>query len=74
MVVPIRAIFADRDGMDIVWRVENGAVTDSVVVKTGINDFTRVEIIEGLKEGDTISLTEPARAGEDNKQEMTVSF
>ncbi|MCD4829065.1 MAG: efflux RND transporter periplasmic adaptor subunit [Candidatus Cloacimonetes bacterium] len=66
LVIPIRAIFVNRDGMDIVWRYENGAIIDSVIVKTGINDFTRVEIIEGVAEGDSLALSEPRRRGQGN--------
>ena len=63
LVVPIRSIFSDRDGMDIVWRYKNGAIADSAVVRTGINDFTRVEIIEGVAEGDSLALSEPTAPG-----------
>ncbi|MFO7896223.1 MAG: efflux RND transporter periplasmic adaptor subunit [Candidatus Cloacimonadales bacterium] len=70
VVVPIRAIFSDKNGMDIVYQVKNDTISGSQMVKTGINDFQKVEIIEGIAAGDTISLvekTEPA-AG------MTISF
>lgn len=60
IVVPIRAIFSDEQGQDIVWKVENDTISTSALVKTGINDFQRVEIIEGLTDGDRISLTEPS--------------
>ncbi|HNX00613.1 MAG TPA: efflux RND transporter periplasmic adaptor subunit [Candidatus Cloacimonadota bacterium] len=63
LVVPIRSIFSDDKGQDIVYLVKNGAISDSVYVKTGINDLENVEIINGLKEGQTISLTEKSSTG-----------
>jgi HlyD family secretion protein len=59
VVVPIRAIFSDEDGNDIVYQVRNDTISGPVVVKTGINNFQQVEIIEGITEGDTISFQEP---------------
>ncbi|MCD4651731.1 MAG: hypothetical protein K8S56_08110, partial [Candidatus Cloacimonetes bacterium] len=61
VVVPIRAIFADDKGNDIVYHVVNDTTKTSVIVKTGINDLQKVEIIKGIAEGDTISLTEPKK-------------
>jgi RND family efflux transporter MFP subunit len=58
LIIPIRSIFSDDKGQDIVYLVKKGAIADSVYVKTGINDLENVEIISGLKEGQTISLTE----------------
>ena len=60
LVIPIRAIFSDIEGQDIVYKVENDTISTSALVKTGINDFQQVEIIEGLEEGDRISLVEPS--------------
>jgi len=59
VVVPIRAIFSDSEGNDIVYKIKGDTLGGEVIVKTGINDFQQVEIIEGLAAGDTISLTEP---------------
>ena len=58
LVIPIRAIFSNDTGMDIVYRVENDTISSEQLIKTGINDFQKVEIIEGIAEGDTISLVE----------------
>lgn len=60
VVIPIRAIFSNQQGQDIVYRVKNGKPGKPQPVKTGINDFQNVEIIEGLAVGDSISLSEPA--------------
>ena len=60
IVIPIRAIFSDEEGQDIVYKVENDTISTRVMIKTGINDFQQVEIIEGLSEGEKISLVEPA--------------
>ncbi len=65
LTIPIRAIFNDEDGNDIVYKVENDTISANVMVKTGINDFQKVEIISGLEEGDQISLSAPPTNGED---------
>ncbi len=65
LVVPIRTIFSDDSGQDIVYRVQNDSIGSSVVVKTGINNFQQVEIIEGLAEGDSISFSEPVKDEKD---------
>ena len=59
LVVPIRTIFSDEDGQDIIYKVKNDTIAESCVVKTGINNFQQVEIIEGIAEGDSISFSEP---------------
>ena len=70
LIVPIRAIFSDQMGNDIIYKVENDTISGSTQVKTGINDFQTVEIISGVAEGDTISLTEPPRAGKKRLEMM----
>ena len=70
LILPIRAIFSDQMGNDIIYKVENDTIGSSSQVKTGINDFQNVEIISGVAEGDTISLTEPARAEKDRMKIM----
>ena len=62
VVVPIRCIFSDEDGQDIIYRVVNDSIGKSQMVKTGINNFQQVEIIEGVIVGDSISLSEPQKA------------
>lgn len=60
LVIPIRAIFSDEDGNDIVYKVVNDSLaTEGTHIRTGINDFNIVEIIDGLQEGDRVSLREP---------------
>lgn len=65
LVVPIRTIFSNDDGQDVVYKVQSDSIGSSVVVKTGINNFQEVEIIEGLSEGDSISFNEPAKDEKD---------
>lgn len=69
LVVPIRTIFSDEEGQDIVYKVSNDTISTSIPVKTGINNFQQVEIIEGLAEGDSISFTEPKK-----KKDIKVKF
>jgi HlyD family secretion protein len=59
LTIPIRAIFSDATGNDIVYKVVNDSIGPSVHIRTGINDLQKVEILSGLEENDEISLTEP---------------
>ncbi len=67
VTIPIRAIFNNDEGNDIVYKVVNDTIAGEVVVKTGINDFQKVEIISGLEEGDRISLSAPPSMDEDEE-------
>lgn len=62
VVAPIRCIFADEEGNDVVYRVQNDTISTMQPVKTGINNFQKVEIVDGLAAGDSISYSEPNRA------------
>ncbi|MCK5051847.1 MAG: efflux RND transporter periplasmic adaptor subunit [Candidatus Cloacimonetes bacterium] len=71
VVIPIRCIFSDDEGNDIVYQVVSDSIGSGNVVKTGINNFQQVEIIEGIAVGDTISTIEP----ESKKDiEMNIKF
>ncbi len=56
LTIPIRAIFSDADGENIVYKVINDTTIIDVPIKTGINDFLNVEIIKGISVGDSLSL------------------
>ena len=71
VVIPIRCIFSDDEGNDIVYKVKNDTIGSGDVVKTGINNFQEVEIIEGIAVGDTISTKEPESVKDD---EMKIKF
>jgi len=58
VTIPIQAIFQDENGNDVVYIVKSDTLITSAIVKTGINDLQKVEIMEGVAEGDTISLVE----------------
>jgi len=58
VTIPIQAIFQDENGNDVVYVVKSDTLISSAIVKTGINDLQKVEILEGVAEGDTISLVE----------------
>ncbi len=58
VTIPIQAIFQDENGNDVVYRVKSDTLISSAIVKTGIIDLQKVEILEGVAEGDTISLVE----------------
>ena len=62
VTVPIQAVFRDDEGF-YVYRQE-GSAQRKVAVKTGESSETRVQILSGIKPGDTILLTEPRRARE----------
>lgn len=68
LTVPMQAIFEDDNGNDIVYRVKNDSITDKQIVKTGINDFEKVEILEGLSLNDTISLQPPEKKLSEKKE------
>ena len=55
MTVPATAIGSDGKG-EFVLKVEGNRVARAAV-KTGLNDGSRVEVIEGLSEGDAVVST-----------------
>lgn len=55
--VPIAALFSERD-QSFCWRVRGSAV-EKVNVKVGRLSDTRVQILEGLNEGDVLRLSQP---------------
>ena len=61
IVIPIRTIFADDEGNDIVYKVESDSVTTATPIKTGINNLEMVEVISGLDVDDKISYSEPEK-------------
>ncbi len=61
LTIPIRAIFSDNSGNDIVYKVVNDSINTSTLIRTGINDMQKVEILDGLVEGDIVSLQEPKK-------------
>ena len=58
VTIPIEAIFQDEEGNNIVYTIKSDTLVTSQIVKTGINNLEKVEIIEGIAVGDTISLKE----------------
>ncbi|MDP8268675.1 MAG: efflux RND transporter periplasmic adaptor subunit [Candidatus Tenebribacter davisii] len=71
VVIPIRCLFSDDEGDDIVYIVSNDSIGKGVNVKTGINNFQQVEIIEGIAVGDTISTKEPESL---NNSDVKIQF
>ncbi len=57
--IPIKAIFSNQRGEDIVYKVVQDSIGVGTLIKTGINDYQYVEIIEGVDEGELVSLVEP---------------
>ena len=73
ITIPIQAIFQDDDGNDVVYIVKSDTLITASIVKTGINDLQKVEIVEGVAEGDTISLVEkydPNQGGADSRRRI----
>lgn len=68
LLLPIRAIFADELGNDIVYKVKNDTITEKVLIKTGINNFQEVEIIDGLTENDSVSYSQPIKKNKNGKK------
>lgn len=52
LIIPANALFRDAGGA-YVYRIENGSQTRQAVV-VGISNATTVQILEGLREGDTV--------------------
>ncbi|MBC8525958.1 MAG: efflux RND transporter periplasmic adaptor subunit [Candidatus Cloacimonetes bacterium] len=58
ITVPIQAIFRDENENNIVYTIKSDTLITPQIVKTGINDLEKVEIVEGIAVGDTVSLVE----------------
>lgn len=56
LLIPVAALYRDETGKTVAYRVE-GETATVVDVKTGIANQEQVEIVDGLKQGDTIVLT-----------------
>jgi len=56
LVVPPQAIYRDDQGQPRVYRVEGGQA-EAVPAKLGIETEKQVELLSGVKEGDTVILT-----------------
>jgi len=66
VTVPIQAIFQDENRNSIVYIIKSDTLITPQIVKTGINDLEKVEIIEGITVGDTISLKEKPKTDSKN--------
>lgn len=60
VIIPIKGLFSNEKGEDVVYTVENNAIKDTKVIVTGINNLTHVEIMKGLEAGEEISLVPPS--------------
>lgn len=58
--LPVAALFSEQEE-NYCWRVRGG-VTEKVPVKIGRMSDTRVQILEGLSEGDMIRLSQPPQS------------
>ncbi len=67
LTAPIRAIFTDQDGNNVVYKLISDTTYNQVIVKTGLNDLQKVEIIEGITKGDTLALVEKKKTEKSNK-------
>ena len=56
LVVPPPAVYRDEQNQPQVYRV-NGDSAEAVAVKLGLESPTQVELLSGVKEGDTVILT-----------------
>jgi len=66
LLIPVQALYRDEQSHPVVYKVEgeNAAATD---VKIGVTTSEKVEIVEGVKAGDTIVLTGGYGLGEKAK-------
>ncbi|MCQ2137182.1 MAG: efflux RND transporter periplasmic adaptor subunit [Bacteroidales bacterium] len=51
--VPVQCVFA-RDSKQKVWTVDKDGRAQSATIKTGIQDFDRIEVLSGLAEGQRV--------------------
>ncbi len=56
LVVPTQAVYRDENGQPQVYRVQ-GEDAEAVPVKVGIETPDRIELLSGVKEGDTVILS-----------------
>lgn len=56
LLIPVAALYRDEGGKTVVYRVEGDTATVADV-KTGVANQEQVEIVDGVKQGDTIVLT-----------------
>jgi|GEM_PF-5711001 len=59
LILNSSAVFHEIDGTSYVWKVDALGNQEKVIVNTGISDLTNVEILNGLKAGDLVSLSQP---------------
>ena len=50
---PIPLDYSDKEVDEVVFKLVDGAVV-KIIVKTGISDYQRIEVIEGLNDGEEI--------------------
>jgi RND family efflux transporter MFP subunit len=55
LLIPVTALYRDEEGKTVVYRVEGDKATVADV-KVGVANQEQVEIVDGVKEGDTIVL------------------
>ncbi|MCC5896245.1 MAG: HlyD family efflux transporter periplasmic adaptor subunit [Alkalibacterium sp.] len=56
LIIPIEALNYDADNQPYVYRVENNTVSQ-VMIETGIQSDARIEVTDGLTEGDLVVLS-----------------
>ncbi|HWS23750.1 MAG TPA: efflux RND transporter periplasmic adaptor subunit [Anaerolineales bacterium] len=59
LILNSSAVFQEIDGTSYVWKVDALGNQEKVIVQPGISDLTNVEILNGLKAGDLVSLSQP---------------
>lgn len=59
LILNSSAVFQEIDGTSYVWKVDALGNQEKVIVQPGISDLTNVEILNGLKVGDLVSLSQP---------------
>ena len=59
LILNSSAVFQELDGTSYVWKVDALGNQEKVIVHPGISDLTNVEILNGLKAGDLVSLSQP---------------
>jgi membrane fusion protein (multidrug efflux system) len=69
LLIPVEALYRDEQSHPVVYKVEGESAT-ATDVKIGVMTPERVEIVEGVKAGDTIVLTGGYGLGEKAKVKL----
>lgn len=72
LIIPIEAVHKDAFGSEYVNMVEGGGKTKRNI-KTGLKDMQMIEVLEGLEEGDIVTLNSPRKDLQEEGEEYLIA-